>query len=106
MTAHICMLNYYAWGVFADLDGQGVHLGGEEVQHALLSRHLARRGYAVTSLVGDFGQNALEHIDGVQVRKTFALDEGLPGLRFFSPRLARTWRALAPWVHQPFGAPP
>ncbi|WP_426208217.1 glycosyltransferase family 4 protein [Massilia sp. TWP1-3-3] len=92
--ARICMLNYYAWGVFADLDGQDVHIGGEEVQHALLSRHLARQGYAVTSLVGDFGQNALVRIDGVDVRKTFALADGLPGLRFFSPRLASTWNAL------------
>ena len=41
----ICMLNYYAWGVFADLDGLGVHIGGEEVQHALLSRHLVGRGF-------------------------------------------------------------
>ena len=91
----ICMLNFYAWGVFADLDGQGVHIGGEEVQHALLSRHLARQGHAVTSLVGDFGQNALERVDGVDVRKTFALNAGVPGLRFFTPRLTATWRALA-----------
>ena len=90
----ICMLNYYAWGVFADLDGQGVHIGGEEVQHALLSRHLVRRGFQVTSLVGDFGQKALEEIDGVEVRKTFALANGLPGLRFFTPRLASTWAAM------------
>lgn len=90
----ICMLNYYAWGVLADLDGDAVHIGGEEVQHALMSRYLARQGYAVTSLVGDFGQRALEEIEGVQVRKTFALDAGVPGLRFFAPRLSSTWAAL------------
>jgi glycosyltransferase involved in cell wall biosynthesis len=90
----ICMLNYYAWGVFADLDGHGVHIGGEEVQHALLSRHLARQGFQVTSLVGDFGQRGVEHVDGVAVRKTYALNDGVPGLRFFTPRLARTWEAL------------
>ncbi len=93
--ARICMLNYYAWGVLADLDGEGVHIGGEEVQHALLSRHLARRGFQVTSLVGDFGQRALERIDGVDVRKTFAPRAGVPGLRFFAPRLISTWAALA-----------
>lgn len=90
----VCMLNYYAWGVFADLDGQGVHIGGEEVQHALLSRHLVDRGFKVTSLVGDFGQRALEQVGGVEVRKTYALTAGWPGLRFFTPRLSSTWRAL------------
>jgi glycosyltransferase involved in cell wall biosynthesis len=90
----ICMLNYYAWGVIADLDGNGVHIGGEEVQHALLSRYLARRGFAVTSLVGDFGQRPVEHIGGVEVRKTFPLRAGVPGLRFLTPRLTRTWAAL------------
>lgn len=90
----VCMLNYYAWGVFADLDGQGVHVGGEEVQHAFLSRHLARRGFQVTSLVGDFGQRAVEQVDGVEVRKTFALADGIPGLRFLAPRLVSTWAAL------------
>jgi len=90
----ICMLNYYAWGVIADLDGKKVHIGGEEVQHALLSRYLARTGYQVTSLVGDFGQGPLEQVDGVQVRKTFKLAAGLPGLRFFTPRLSATWAAL------------
>lgn len=90
----ICLLNYYAWGVIADLGGERVPIGGEEVQHALLSRYLARQGHVVTSLVGDFGQSALAVIDGVQVRKTFALGAGLPGLRFFSPRASVTWKAL------------
>lgn len=90
----ICMLNYDAWGVLAGLRGEPVHIGGEQVQHALLARYLVRHGYAVSSLVGDFGQRAVEHIDDVTVRKTFALRAGLPGLRFFSPRLSRTWAAL------------
>ena len=88
------MLNYNAWGVIADAGGQDIPVGGEEVQHALLSRYLARSGYQVTSVVGDFGQQALEQVDGVQVRKTFALHAGLPGLRFFTPRLTSTWAAL------------
>jgi glycosyltransferase involved in cell wall biosynthesis len=88
------MLNYYAWGVIADLDGKSVHIGGEEVQHALMSRYLAKKGFQVTSLVGDFGQRPVEHIDGVRVRKTFALHEGIPGLRFFTPRVSSTWKAL------------
>ncbi len=91
----ICLLNYYAWGVFADQQGQGVQIGGEEVQHALLARHLVRQGWRVTSLVGDFGQRPLEQVDGIAVHKTFSLRAGLPGLRFFSPRMTSTWCALA-----------
>ncbi|MES2901044.1 MAG: glycosyltransferase family 4 protein [Pseudomonadota bacterium] len=90
----ICMLNYYAWGVIADLEGKAVHIGGEEVQHALLSRYLAKRGYEVTSLVGDFGQRPVEDIQGVRVRKTFRLSDGVPGLRFLMPRVRSTWQAL------------
>lgn len=90
----ICMLNYYAWGVLAGLEGERVHIGGEEVQHALMSRYLAGKGYKVSSLVGDFGQRAIEDIDGVTVRKTFALCAGVPGLRFFTPRMSLTWAAL------------
>ncbi|NHZ41036.1 glycosyltransferase family 4 protein [Massilia aquatica] len=93
-SARICMLNYNAWGVIADLDGKNVHIGGEEVQHALMSRYLARSGHQVTSLVGDFGQQAVEQVGGVTVRKTFALDAGVPGLRFFAPRLTATWAGL------------
>lgn len=93
--ARICMLNYNAWGVIADTDGAQIRTGGEEVQHVLLSRYLAQRGYQVTSVVGDFGQQALEVHAGVEVRKTFAAHAGLPGLRFFAPRLSSTWAALA-----------
>ncbi|NHZ96906.1 glycosyltransferase family 4 protein [Massilia sp. CCM 8734] len=93
-SARICMLNYYAWGVIADLDGKKVHIGGEEVQHALMSRYLARSGHQVTSLVGDFGQQPVEQVGGVTVRKTFALADGLPGLRFLAPRLTATWAAM------------
>ena len=41
-----------------------------------------------------FGQRPVEDIGGVRVRKTFALRAGVPGLRFFSPRLSATWAAL------------
>jgi glycosyltransferase involved in cell wall biosynthesis len=93
--ARVCLLNYHAWGVLADAGGRGVHIGGEEVQHALLARHLAACGWHVTSVVGDFGQQALEQVDGVAVRKTYAPGDGVPGLRFFAPRLPAVWRALA-----------
>jgi glycosyltransferase involved in cell wall biosynthesis len=88
------MFNYHAWGVIADQNDEHNRVGGEEVQHALLSRYLAAHGYQVSSLVGDFGQQQLEQVAGVEVRKTFAPHAGLAGLRFFTPRLSCTWAGL------------
>ncbi len=87
-------MNYFAWSVIADLDDPSVHIGGEEVQHTLLSRYLASSGFEVISMVGDFGQDDRQHICGVEVRKIFPLSAGIPGLRFFYPRLTSIWAAL------------
>jgi glycosyltransferase involved in cell wall biosynthesis len=42
----------------------------------------------------DFGQPAIEWIGPFQVVSTFRPDEGIPGVRFFYPRLAKIVRAL------------
>jgi glycosyltransferase involved in cell wall biosynthesis len=68
--------------------------GGEAVQHALLAREFARQGWQVSVICRDIGQEDGEEIDGVKVWKTFEKDAGLPGFRFFYPRLSGLWRAL------------
>ncbi|MCL4717803.1 MAG: glycosyltransferase family 4 protein [Phycisphaerae bacterium] len=70
------------------------HIGGAERQTALLARELARRGHMVSLVVLDHGQADGEAIQGVRVFKAYARDAGLPGLRFFSPRLTGLWSAL------------
>jgi glycosyltransferase involved in cell wall biosynthesis len=69
-------------------------IGGEQVQHTLLARALARRGFDVSMVVADYGQPDGLEIDGVRLHRAHGLDEGVPGLRFFHPRLTGLWRAL------------
>ncbi|MGI9205084.1 MAG: glycosyltransferase family 4 protein [Woeseiaceae bacterium] len=68
--------------------------GGEGVQHALLSREFAKQGWDVSVVCLDVGQPDGEEIDGVRVWKTYQSNAGVPGLRFFYPRLHGLRRAL------------
>ena len=69
-------------------------IGGEQVQHTLLARALARRGFEVSMVVANYGQPDGLEIDGVRLHRAHGLDEGLPVLRFLHPRLTGLWRAL------------
>lgn len=90
---HVCFLAPNAYPVLAG--GDAVKFaGGAELQQVLLARGLARRGYRVSMICLDFGQEDGCEIDGVVVRKAFRPDAGIPVLRFLSPRLTSLWRAL------------
>ena len=69
-------------------------IGGEQVQHTLLARALARRGLEVSMVVADYGQPDGLEIDGVRLHRAHGLDAGVPVLRFVHPRLTGLWRAL------------
>jgi len=68
--------------------------GGESVQHSLLARAFAERGWQVSMVSQDIGQVDGVVVSGVQVWKTYKQSAGLPYLRFFYPRLTSIWRAL------------
>ncbi len=67
---------------------------GEPVQHTLLAKSLARRGYDVSMVTCDFGQPDGTVWDGVKTFKAYALEAGLPVLRFVHPRWTGLWSAL------------
>jgi glycosyltransferase involved in cell wall biosynthesis len=69
-------------------------VGGAEVQQAAIARGLAARGFDVSVATCDYGQGRRVEIDGVTVLATFPPHAGIPVLRFFHPRLTRTYRAL------------
>jgi glycosyltransferase involved in cell wall biosynthesis len=73
--------------------GKG-YIGGESVQHTLLARAFRRLGWDATVVDVDYGQEEGEFVCGIRVRKTFSPEAGIPGLRFFHPRLTGIWRAL------------
>ena len=69
-------------------------IGGEQVQHTLLARALAKRGYRVSMVTADYGQVDSATWDDITVYKAFAFAEGLPLLRFVHPRWSKLWSAL------------
>ena len=69
-------------------------VGGAEVQQDYISRECARRGYGVSVVSLDFGQVDGASISNVTIYKTHKPGAGLPGVRFFHPRLTKLWAAL------------
>jgi len=69
-------------------------VGGAELQHTIAAKALARAGFPVSVVCLDHGQADGEVVDGVQIFKSHPPEGGIPILRFFYPRLYRTWSAL------------
>jgi len=69
--------------------------GGEQLQHTLLSRALARRGYDMAMVVLDHGQPDGAAWHGVTTYRAYRPAAGVPVLRFFHPRWTGIWSALA-----------
>lgn len=90
----VCFVSYFAWPVFSGQPIPGISPGGEEVQHSLLAKRLARCGANVTLITGDFGQPQESTIEQVRVLKTFKGNAGLPLVRMLHPRLTKLWHAL------------
>ncbi len=89
----VCMHAPLLWPLWSE--GRIAFTGGAEVQQARLARALASRGCEVTVVTCDYGQPASTMVHGVRVLSTYRLETGLPVLRFFHPRLSRTFVALA-----------
>ena len=68
--------------------------GGEALQHTLLARALARRGWRASMIVLDCGQSDGATWDGVKTYKAYRADDGLPVVRFLHPRWTRLQSAL------------
>ena len=69
-------------------------IGGEEVQHTLLAKSLARRGHDVSMVVYDYGQKDLARWDQVTTYKAYRARAGIPVMRFVHPRWTGIWQAL------------
>jgi glycosyltransferase involved in cell wall biosynthesis len=70
-------------------------MGGAELQQVLLGHCLKKKGYDVSFITLRWGdEKSDELLCGIKILKTYAGKEGFPYLRFFYPRLFKTWRAL------------
>ena len=88
----ICIVAHYAYGALTG-EGSG-HIGGVERQTALLSEWLVQNGHDVTVITWDEGGEKLEQINGVSIVKLCKVNDGLPILRFFTPRWTSLCKAL------------
>ncbi|MBI5709169.1 MAG: glycosyltransferase family 4 protein [Candidatus Eisenbacteria bacterium] len=89
----LCLYAPYLYPVASG--GEIPFVGGAEVQQWLLARGLARRGFDVSVATCDYGQAPRLEREGVSLLRTFPPQAGLPGLRFFHPRLTRAFGALS-----------
>lgn len=84
----ICFVAHFAYGAMAG--GNSGHIGGVERQTSMMTRLLAERGYQVSMLTWDEGQDDGVDIDGVQVFKMCRKEAGIKYLRFLWPK----WTSL------------
>jgi hypothetical protein len=75
-------------------DGRVPFAGGIEVQLSLMGEGLAQRGFDVHAVTCDYGQPDLLRAGGMTLHKAYPPAGGVPGLRFFHPRLTRGLTAL------------
>ncbi len=88
----ICFVAHNAYGALAGVDTG--HIGGIERQQSLMAKWLAKRGYQVSMIVWDEGQEDNLDIEGVRVFKMYRKDDGIKGLRFFYPKWTSLCRAM------------
>ncbi|OHB76612.1 MAG: hypothetical protein A2Z25_06100 [Planctomycetes bacterium RBG_16_55_9] len=88
----ICFVAHFAYGAMAG--GDGGHIGGGERQTSLMAKWFAGRGYSVSVITWDEGQEDGVEIDGVRVFKMCRKDAGIKGLRFFWPKWTRLVGAM------------
>ncbi len=68
--------------------------GGAQVQQVAMARGLIERGFEVSMVTYDYGQPQVERLQGITLIRSLRIEEGLPGVRFFYPRLWKTLTAL------------
>lgn len=84
---HICFVALHVYPVLA-ADSKISFVGGAEVQQTVQMRALQRAGFKISVLVEDHGQPEIVERDGIQIfRVPDAADRGVPGTRFFYPRI-------------------
>ncbi len=70
------------------------NIGGAEIQQSIIGGELAKRGYRVSFVILDHGQDNKMEIDGMRIIKAYDQNAGIRVLRFLHPRLTNLWRAM------------
>lgn len=93
MSARICLVGLDNYPVLNPRSGHE-YFGGESVQQTLLAKAFRALDYEVSMVVKDHGQPQGEVIDGIEIRKTFRENGGIPVIRFVYPRMTSVLAAL------------
>lgn len=88
----ICFYSEYAYPLL--VRSKVEFAGGAESMVARLARSLAARDWDVTVVTCDYGQPPVLTVDGITVLRAFRPRHGIPGFRFFHPRLSLATAAL------------
>jgi glycosyltransferase involved in cell wall biosynthesis len=89
----VCFLAPTTWPMLSGSRSIPV-IGGAELQQSVIAPELARRGFDVSMISMDFGQEEGTYLKGVRLLKMHTPDEGIPVLRYLHPRLTSLWAAL------------
>ncbi|MDT8302439.1 MAG: glycosyltransferase family 4 protein [Sedimentisphaerales bacterium] len=88
----ICFVAHNAYGALAGKDTG--HIGGIERQQSLMAKWLAKRGYKVSMITWDEGQEDNQVINGIRTLQMCTFNAGIKGLRFLYPKWTSLCRAM------------
>ncbi|HUU17728.1 MAG TPA: glycosyltransferase family 4 protein [Sedimentisphaerales bacterium] len=89
----ICFVSLDNFAALVD-DPKFGHIGGAEIQQVIIGGEFAKRGYRVSFITLDYGQDDELEIDGMRIIKAYGKNVGIRVLRFLHPRLTSLWRAM------------
>ena len=91
----VCHINLYSYpALWRDPARPSQPTGGAELQQAMIARAAARRGVDSSFVTLDVGQGREIVVDRLRILAAYRREQGVPGLRFFHPRLSGLYRAL------------
>ncbi len=93
MTVRICFVGLENLPVLAP-EFERYRIGGAQLQQTLLAKALVRRGFPVSMVVGDYGQQDGAIWSGVPTYKAYRAHEGIPVVRFVHPRWTKLCAAM------------
>jgi glycosyltransferase involved in cell wall biosynthesis len=93
MTVRICFVGLENLPVLAP-EFEQYRIGGAQLQQTLLAKALVRRGFPVSMVVGDYGQQDGATWSGVRTYKAYSAHEGIPVVRFVHPRWTKLCAAM------------
>ena len=67
MKPKICFFSLAAYSYLAQKDTGTA--GGAELQQVLLARELIKKGFDISFIVDDYGQQSVENVDGIKIFK-------------------------------------